>query len=123
VALAPLLFAGLIGYRTLKLAGAVRRPVMRKMASDEPLAGLDSPGGLIVMSAGDRVPADALVLSTEELRADESLPTGEQRIDGDRPVAEVWTLGAKGQLPDITDHIAGDVCCPFNELTEFQAGG
>jgi Ca2+-transporting ATPase len=34
-------------------------------------------GGLLVLAEGDRLPADAVVLATRDLMADESLPTGE----------------------------------------------
>jgi Ca2+-transporting ATPase len=41
------------------------------------LGGADVRGDLIVLSEGDRVPADAVLLQCQDLQADESMLTGE----------------------------------------------
>jgi Ca2+-transporting ATPase len=51
------------------------------------------PGDLLVLSEGDRVPADAVLLSSTNLSADESLLTGESV-----PVRKSFTDGAIGMI-------------------------
>ena len=51
-------------------------------------------GDLVILSEGDRVPADALVLAAEDLRADESLLTGESV-----PVRKAAFDGKPGTAP------------------------
>ena len=38
------------------------------------------PGDMVVLEAGDRVPADARIVEAVDLRADESLLTGSRRL-------------------------------------------
>jgi Ca2+-transporting ATPase len=68
------------------------------------IAGRDVvPGDLIIVSEGDRVAADAWVLSAQELRADESLLTGEsvpvRKLAGAQPVAEISIQPGGEDLP------------------------
>ena len=54
------------------------RALVIRDGEDKRIAGRDVvPGDLIVLAEGDRVPADAVLLSSTNLSADESLLTGE----------------------------------------------
>ncbi len=61
-------------------------------------------GDFVVLSEGDRVPADAVLLSAQELQADESLLTGEST-----PVAKLAAEPPAGPLPQGAERLASGV--------------
>jgi P-type Ca2+ transporter type 2C len=80
-------------------------------------------GDLVLVSEGDRVPADALLLQARELQADESLLTGES-IPVRKYAAE--NLAAPGDQPDgenLTQVFSGTMVVSGQGLAEVQAIG
>lgn len=80
-------------------------------------------GDLVVLSEGDRVPADALLLEATELQADESLLTGESV-----PVRKLAGVGASGpfQRPGGDDQpvvYSGSLVVRGNGIGEIVATG
>jgi Ca2+-transporting ATPase len=101
------------------------------------------PGDVLVLETGDRVPADARLLSSEDLHADESALTGESepvakepgQVDADAPIGDrsnmVWMstsiTGGRGRAVVVETgmqtemgEIAGEVRATGREQTPLQ---
>ena len=81
-------------------------------------------GDLIVLSEGDRVPADAVLLQCQDLQADESLLTGESVPV--RKIARDASAGARAHRPggdDLPEVFSGSLIVRGTGLAEVTATG
>ncbi|ABD42360.1 ATPase, E1-E2 type [Methanospirillum hungatei JF-1] len=80
------------------------------------------PGDILILSEGDRVPADGILLSSNNLTVDESLLTGESV-----PVRKIpWTEGLKEQAPGGDDQpfvYSGTLIVQGQALAEVKSTG
>lgn len=98
----------------------IRGGVLRKIASAELV-----PGDVVVLEAGDRVPADGRVLETRDLECDESALTGESvavakssdNLTVDRPLADRTNMVHSGTM--VTRGTAKAVVVAIGSATEI----
>lgn len=119
-------------YSATRAAAALKKmasPVSRVRRDDES-EDIDSenlvPGDIVILESGDKVPADLRLMSSEDLRADESVLTGEseerrkeadQTLEEDTPLAERGNMVFAGSM--ITKGRAEGIVCTTGTHTEM----